>query len=119
MIKLLKYFFYKLYSFSLSEGQNNSMWACIMVIMFVMFNLFTVINIVLLTTTLKFPNLNYFTIIIICSFIAYLLYALLLKNNKSQEILNEFNATKKGKAVLNFYLFFYIILSIGSFIITL
>lgn len=118
MTRLLKYFFFKIYSFSLSNGESDAGWAMTIVSMFVIANAYTLFDLYLILTQTRFPEFGNTFIIAACGLILYFNYVLLLKDGKAQEILSEFQKTETKKGLLNFFLTLYIILTITLFIYT-
>lgn len=118
MIKIIKYFFYRMYSISLSNGEKDAGWAMAIVSMFVLANASVLMDIILIVTGTKLPQVGKVTIGIICAIILYMNYSLLMKGNRANEIIKEFNEMKTGKGLLNFYLILYIVLTIVLFIYT-
>jgi len=118
MIKILKYFFYKIYSVSLSNGEKDAGWAMTIVSIFVLLNMSFLIDIILIITGARLPQVGKVTIGIICAIILYMNYSLLMKGNRANEIIKEFNEMKTGKGLLNVCLILYIVLTIVLFIYT-
>lgn len=117
-MKIIRYFFYKIYSFSLSNGETDPGWAMTIVAMFTLANVYSFIDIILILTQTKEPQLGKPIIIAFCGAILYLNYIMLMKNGKSKEIIKEFNDMTVSRAILNLYLALYIIGSIGLSIFT-
>src|ERR1700752_922266 len=86
MKRLLKYFFYKIYSFSLSNGQKDAGWAMTIVALFVLANLYSIFDIILILTKTKLPELGNFVVMAVCGLILFSVYALLMKNDKAEII---------------------------------
>jgi hypothetical protein len=118
MIRVIKYFFYKIYSFSLSNGETDSSWAMVGVSMFTLANVYSFFDIILILTHSKLPQLGKPAIIVFCCMLLYFNYSLLVKNGKSKEIVKEFKEMEGSKAMLNLFLFLYITVSIVLFIYT-
>ena len=118
MIKIIKYFFYKIYSFSLSNGENDAGWAMTIVSLFTLANVYSFFDIFMILTQSKLPQLGKPIVIVCCGIILYFNYAILMKNGKSKEIVKEFKDIKGSKVMLNLFLALYIIGSICLFIYT-
>jgi hypothetical protein len=118
MIKKIKYFFYKIYSFSLSNGQSDEGWAYAIVSMFLIANIYSLFDLVMIITASKLPQVSNLFIIVMGGLVLYLNYIVLLKNGKAKEIVKEFKEMKGSKAKLNLFLFFYIAVSVILFIYT-
>lgn len=118
MIKLIKYFFYKIYSFSLSSGEIDAGWAMTIVAMFTLANIYSFFDLIIILTQSKLPQLSTPVIIVFCGIILYLNYSLLMKNGKAKAIVKEFKETEESKFKLNVFLILYIIVSITLFIYT-
>ncbi len=117
-MKIFKYFFYKIYCFSLSNGQKDYGWAFTIVSIFLLLNLYSLFDIYLIILNQKLPQVGNPTIIIFSSIVLYLNYVLLIKNGKIPKMLNEFNDINFNKLKFNIYLLVYVILSISTFIVT-
>ena len=117
-MKIIKYFFYKVYSFSLSNGENNPEWAMAIVSVFVIGNIYSFFDIIMILTKSKLPQVSNLYIVGVIGFVLYLNYILLLKNGKAKEIVKEFKEMRGSKLILNLLLALYIIGSIGLFIYT-
>ena len=118
MIKLIKYFFYKIYSFSLSNGENDAGWAYAIVSMFLIANIYSLFDLVMIITASKLPQVSNLFIIAMGGLVLYLNHMLLLKNGKAKEIVKEFKEKQGSKAMLNLFLFLYIFVSVILFIYT-
>lgn len=118
MIRILKYFFYKIYSFSKSNGEKDPGWAHTIVSMFVIANIYTILDVVLIITNSKLPQVSNLLIIAVGALVLYLNYLLLIRDGKPKEIELEFKKTKQSKIVLNLFLIFYIFASVTLFLIT-
>ena len=118
MTRLLKYFFFKIYSFSLSNGQRDAGWAMTIVSMFVLANVYSLLDIILILTRTKLPQVGNIVIVVACGLILYFNYVLLIKDGKAQTILNDFRQGQTKKRRLNLFLTLYIILTITLFIYT-
>ena len=112
MFKIYKYFFFKVYSFSLFYGQKDTTGAFSLVMMLSIVNLYTFFDVILIFTQTPLPQVNSFTIILIFSPLVLLNYNLLLKGQKTKQIMEEFNTNKKQRWMWNLILLSYIILSI-------
>jgi hypothetical protein len=118
MIKIIKYFFYKIYSFSLSNGESDAGWAYAIVSMFLIANIYTLIDLVMIITASKLPQVSNLFIILMGGLVLYLNHIVLLKNGKVKEIAKEFKEKQGNKAMLNLFLFLYISFSVILFIYT-
>jgi hypothetical protein len=118
MIKIIKYFFYKIYSFSQSNGENDSGWAYAIVSMFLIANIYSLLDVVMIITKSKLPKVSNLFIVAIGGLVLYLNYVLLIRNGKTKEIVKEFKETKPSKGILNLFLIFYIIASVTLFVYT-
>ena len=112
MIKLIKYFFYKIYSFSLSNDENDPSWALAIVTLFLISNVYFLLDLIMIFTNSKIPQINGFVILVLCCLILYLNFIFLVKNGKTIEIVKEFKENKQKKTILNIFLSLYIIFSI-------
>ena len=119
MIKIIKYFFYKIYSFSLSNGENDAGWAFGIVSMFLIANIYSLLDLVMIITASKLPQVSNLTIIAIGGVVLYLNHVLLLKNGKAKVIAKEFDEKQgRSRAILNLILFLYVVCSVILFIYT-
>ncbi len=118
MIKIIKYFFYKIYSFSLSNGENDPGWAMTIVSIFGILNVYGILGVIQIALQVKTPQVNKWIIILLAAILLYLYYVLLMKNGKAKEIVKEFKEMKGSKAMLNLFLFLYIAFSVILFIYT-
>jgi hypothetical protein len=118
MIKILKYFFYKIYSFSLSNGESDAGWAYAIVSMFLVANIYSLLDLVMIVTKSKLPQLSNLFIIAMGGLVLYFNYIILMKNGKAKEIAKEFKEMQGNKAMLNLSLFLYITVSVILFIYT-
>ncbi len=118
MIRVIKYFFYKIYSFSLSNGETDAGWAMAIVSMFGIFNVYGILGVIQILLQVKTPQVNKWIIIFLALTLLYLYYLLLMKNDKSKEIAKEFKEMEGSKAMLNLLLALYIIGSVVLFIYT-
>ena len=116
MIKLIKYFFCKIYSFSQSNGENDAGWAYAIVSMFLIANIYSLFDVVMIITKSKFPQVSNLFIVAMGGLVLYLNYTLLLRNGKTKAIVKEFKDVKQSKGVLNLLLIVYIIASVTLFI---
>ena len=119
MIKIIKYFFYKIYSVSLASGEEDAGWAMTLVAMFGLTNMITIFNLKHILLHEYLSNFSLVFYIITSSVLFYLYYVLLQKNGKSQIIVKEFKSMQGKKTLLNFLLLVYISVSIVLFIYTL
>lgn len=117
-MKIIRYFFYKIYSFSLSNGENDAGWAMAIVSLFTLANFYSFFDIFIILTQSKSSQFGKPIIIICCVIILYFNYAILMKNGKEKEIVKEFNEMEGSKTMLNLFLVLYIIGSISLFIYT-
>lgn len=117
-MKLIRYFFYKIYSFSLSNGEQDAGWAMTIVSIFGILNVYGILGVVQILLEVKTPQIDKWIIIVLGAILFYLYYVLLIKNDKAKEIAKEFKETKESKGILNLLLFFYIAFSIFLFIYT-
>ena len=118
MTRILKYFFFKIYSSSLSNGVTDAGWAMSIVTMFVVANVFTLFDIFLIITKTKLPQISNFVLFAAGGLILYFNFVLLIKKGKAQIILNDFKKAETKKGLLNLFLVLYIILTIALFIYT-
>ncbi len=118
MIKTIKYFFYKIYSFSLSNGENDAGWAMTIVSVFGILNVYGILGVIQISLQVKISQVDKWIIILLAAILLYLYYALLMKNGKAKEIVKEFKEMEGSKAMLNLSLFLYITMSIVLFIYT-
>jgi hypothetical protein len=118
MIRVIKYFFYKIYSFSLSNGETDAGWAMAIVSIFGIFNIYGILGIIQILLQLKTPQVDKWVIIFLALTLLYLYYTLLIKNDKSKEIVKEFKEMEGSRAMLNLLLALYIIGSVILFIYT-
>ena len=118
MTTLLKYFFFKIYSFSLSNGQRDAGWAMTIVSMFVLANVYSLLDIILILTQTKLPQVGNIVVVVACGLILYFNYTLLMKDGQAQIILKYFQNGQTKKGLLNLFLTLYIILTITLFIYT-
>jgi hypothetical protein len=118
MIKTLKYFFYKIYSFSLSNGESDAGWAYAIVSVFLIANIYSLLDLVMIITESKIPEVSNIFIIAMCGLVLFLNHILLLKDGMAKEITKEFKEMRGSKAILNLFLFLYITVSIVLFIYT-
>jgi hypothetical protein len=117
-MKIIRYFFYKIYSFSLSNGENDAGWAMAIVSIFGIQNVYGVLGLIQILFKVKTPQIDKWIIILLASILLYSYYVLLVKNGKAKEIVKEFKEMKGSKLILNLLLALYIIGSIGLFIYT-
>ncbi len=119
MLKLIRYFFYVQYKFSLSNGVSDSGWAATMVTFFLIANTYLLTDVFSILFRLKYSD-NLDIIVVIGVLLLFLLsYKLFQQGNKPQKILEEFDrASKREKNWLNIFLVLYIVLSIGLVIYT-
>ena len=113
---LIEYFFYKIYSFSLSNGENSPSWAVTTVSIFGIINLYTLTDIFLIVFNKKMFIINEIFIIFIGLLIIYFYYSFLVRNGNLKLITNKFKG--KGNLKLNLSLIAYIIISLVLFIST-
>lgn len=118
MIKIIKYFFYKIYSFSLSNGESDAGWAYAIVSVFLIANIYSLYDLVMIITVSKLPQVGNSFIIVMGVLVLYLNHIVLLKNGKAKEIVEEFKDMKGSRAMLNLFLFLYIAVSVILFIYT-
>lgn len=118
MIKIIKYFFYKVYSFSLSNGETDAGWAMAIVSLFTLANVYSLFDIIMIFTQSKLPQLGKPVIIVFCTIVLYFNYMLLMKNGKAKEIVKEFEDVESNKPMLNLFLVLYVIGSIALFVYT-
>jgi hypothetical protein len=116
MIKILKYFFYRIYSFSLSNGEKDAGWAYIIVLFFVYGNLSILMDGVLLLISAGSSKLSNAIVIAISGAAAYYLHVILTKGQRKDEIIKEFNSIK-NKSALNILLMLYIVGTVILFVI--
>lgn len=112
MIKLIQYFFYVLYSNSLSNGENSSFWAKNLVSLILFFNVGFVLNILLILTNQTEWTKSIFFLFLIITIVAILNHLIL---SKEEEIMRYFKKNKKNRILLRISLILYIILSVYSF----
>ncbi len=118
MIKIIKYFFYKIYSFSLSNGENDAGWAMTIVSIFGILNIYGILGVIQILLQVKTAQVDKWIIILLAAILLYLYYVLLMKNGRANEIVKEFREMQGNKAMLNFSLFLYITVSVILFIYT-
>jgi hypothetical protein len=118
MKRLLKYFFYKLYSYSLSQGQNNFASAERIVNLFILLNIISIINLFLILTKIKLTELPLDTLFISAGLILFGSYFIFLNIYNPTPILNEFRKPEAKTKYYNWYLVLYIISSIFVFFYT-
>jgi hypothetical protein len=115
-MKLLRYLFYKIYSFSLSNGENDPGWASAIVSLFLIANFYSLLDFLVIFNVYKLPPLTF--ILPICGLILYLNYFWFIKKEKSKIIVKEFTEVGVKKFQLNIFLISYILGSVFLFIYT-
>lgn len=119
MKQAIKYFFYRLYSVSLSNGEQDAGWAMIIVSLFSLANVYSLFDLILIFSNSQLPHISKGIIILFCCGIMYFNYSLLMKNRKAKEIVKEFEQEDKSKRLIKTLLiWFYIIASVTLFIYT-
>jgi hypothetical protein len=119
MKQAIKYFFYRLYSISLSNGEQDAGWSMIIVSLFALANVYSFFDLILIFSNSQLPQISKVVIILFCSGILYFNYSLLTKNGKAKEIVKEFEREEKSKRLLKMMLIWlYMIVSITLFIYT-
>ena len=84
-MNVIKYFFLRIYSASLSSGENDWGWAFTLVSIFLFANIYSFLDIVLIVTHTKLPEVNNVFIISLGGIVLYFIYVFLIK------ILHRFN----------------------------
>lgn len=119
MKQAIKYFFYRLYSTSLSNGEHDAGWSMTIVSLFSIVNVYSFFDLILIFSNSQLPQVSKSVIILLCSGILYFNYSLLIKNGKAREIVKEFKNEDKSKRVFKTLLIWmYIITSVVLFIYT-
>jgi hypothetical protein len=102
----------------LSNGENDAGWAYAIVSMFLIANIYSLFDLVMIITASKLPQISNLFVIAMGGLVLYLNHMLLLKNGKAKEIVKEFKEKQGNKALLNLFLFLYIVVSVILFIYT-
>jgi hypothetical protein len=92
----------------LSNGENDAGWAFGIVSMFLIANIYSLLDLVMIITASKLPQVSNLTIIAIGGVVLYLNHVLLLKNGKAKVIAKEFDEKQGSRAILNLILFLYV-----------
>lgn len=117
MKNALKYFFYRLYQVSLSNGEKDPGWSMTIVSMFLISNIYSIIGLILVTTNSRMPQIGNLNVMIICGLVLYSNYVMLIKNNKPQLIIKQFqHETGTKRSVKMILVYFYVVVSICFFI---
>lgn len=114
-MKIIKYFFYTLYSRSVANEQEEPMWGMAAVSFFSIANIYTLFFVVLIIAGNTVPPVGKWLIIAGCIGVLYGNYAMLIRNGRAKKILEEFRGIK-NKLKLNIMLALYILVSIVAFI---
>ncbi len=102
MLKLLRYFFYIQYKFSLSNNVTDAGWATTMVTLFVGANSYILIDVLAMTTKINLLETSDAITILIGLTIFILMSFYLQRGDKPKQILQEFDkASKREKIWLN------------------
>lgn len=111
-MKLIKFFFYRIYSVSLSRGEMDPIWAYGLLSMFTIANASCILDILMIITKSKIFDVGPIFILIMCISILHLNSVLLLRNGKPKETIKEFKEMKESRMKWNLFLTVYIIASI-------
>lgn len=116
-MKIIRYFFFKVYKFSLSNGENYSGWAFGFVAIFLVANCITLNDAIQLIFKIDINAFGVSSIVLqTISVLSFTFWYLIIKQTP-KKILHEFkNASSKSKIIFNFYLIIYILLSIILFV---
>lgn len=112
-MKFYRYIFFRLYSVSLRNGEQSSVYAFTFVYMLALANLFTIMDVISIVSNFKFVAYltGYVSILFIVSFY-FLLYILLVANGKKEATLKEFqNEEKQNKRIRALLLWAYAIVT--------
>ena len=112
-MKFYRYLFFRLYSVSLRNGEQSSVYAFTFVYMLALANLFTIMDVISIVSKFKFVAhlTGYVSILFIVSFY-FLLYMLLVANGKKEAALKEFqNEEKQKKRIRTLLLWVYAIVT--------
>ncbi|MFN7313239.1 MAG: hypothetical protein ACK5UI_07120, partial [Bacteroidota bacterium] len=119
MKQIIKYFFYRLYSISLSNGEHDAGWSMTIVSLFSLANIYSFFDLILIVSNSQLPQVNNIFIILISGVILYFNYYLLIKDGKALDIVKEFNDEDKSKRLLKTILIWaYMITSVVLFVYT-
>jgi hypothetical protein len=119
MVKALQYFFYRLYSGSLSSGQNDPGWSMMIVSILVGANFYSTVDLILIIFKQRLPQVGNIIIIIIGCSLLYFIYHILLRNGKAKIILKEYeNENPSKRKMRTLLIWLYVIGSISLFILT-
>lgn len=119
MKQAIKYFFYRLYSISLSNGEQDAGWSMTIVSLFSLANVYSFFDLILIFSNSQLPQISKVVIILFCGGILYFNYSLLMKDGKAQEIVKEFKNEDKSKRLFKSLLIWvYMIISVALFIYT-
>jgi hypothetical protein len=88
-MKIIKYFFYKIYSFSLSSGEKDAGWAYAIVCIFMIANIYSLLDVIIIITKAQLPQVSNLFIVTMGGGVLYFNYVLLMKNGKAKEIEKE------------------------------
>lgn len=114
---IIRYFFYKVYKLSLSNGEPYPGWSYAFVTMLLIANITTVNDLIQLLFKVNLKNLGVTAIIVQAIAIMSFVYWYFIMKETPGKIVKEFNdLTSKSKMVLNIYLFAYLSISIFLFI---
>ena len=116
MLKLIRYFFFRIYSFSVSQGQQDAGWAMTIVAIFGILNVYGILGIIQIIFGIATPQLNKWWIIALSAILIYFYYSLLIKGGRAKAILAEFGEKKDRKGKLNLLLLVYAICTITIFV---
>lgn len=123
MYKLLRYFYYVLYKFTLSNNTDKldakfvPYWIIVFLVELNFIILFQILDCFFKIDFSSYLKI-YYVVFILCIF--YLFYILLIKHNKSLKILVEFeNIDRNTKVMFNFICFIYTIGTLVLFFILL
>jgi ABC-type xylose transport system permease subunit len=118
MIKIIKYFFYRLYSRRLANGENDPIWSIGIVSIFGILNVYGILGVVQILFHSQTPQIPKWIVFVLGLLLFYGYYWLLTKNGKAKEIVEEFDKMQGNRMILNLALFLYITVSIVLFIYT-
>ena len=112
-MKLIRYFFYRLYTFSFTSnaGDENAQIGFGIIAYIGMRNVFSVLSVVEIILQRKI-ELNLIFILLFIVVYLFSLYKYLIANNGKKRILKEFENKKNNILVLNLLLVFYVVGSI-------
>lgn len=101
MLKFYRYFFFRLYSGSLKNGERNPVYAFTFVFMLALANFYIIFDIISIICDCKFVKFipHYATVLFTVTFY-FILYILLWGNGKSEAILKEFKDEDKRKKLI-------------------